>query len=152
MKTLLHRIKHSLIFRLCYRLVCWINYPTPRERMWGMYAMGKAQGIKEALKDLPIVQVQPRQHASPVKLHLPAGEWTRQWCQMSGLLAPIDPKTDFPSWLTSGPLSVEHMTPAEIERVPTIRDLTAGLAEITEEMPAVVKLLHQKRQQERHAS
>ncbi len=66
-------------WRFFYRLVCWINYPTSRERMWHMYSLGKAQGRKEALKDLPIVQVQPRQTTKPVELHLPPGEWTRQW-------------------------------------------------------------------------
>jgi len=66
-------------WRFIYRLVCWINYPTSRERMWHMYSLGKAQGRKEALKDLPIVQVQPRQTTKPVELHLPPGEWTRQW-------------------------------------------------------------------------
>src|SRR5260370_9484092 len=66
-------------WRFIYRLVCWINYPTSRERMWHMYSLGKAEGRKEALKDLPIVQVQPRQTTTPVGLHLPPGEWTRQW-------------------------------------------------------------------------
>ncbi len=61
---------------------------------------------------------------------------------------PIDPTTDFPEWLNS---AVEHMTPAEIERVPTIRDLTPAFDPLnTDEYPAVVKLLHQERQA-RHA-
>src|SRR5260370_17428685 len=47
--------------------------------MWHMYPLDKAQERKEALKDLPIVQVQPRQTTKPVELHLPPGEWTRQW-------------------------------------------------------------------------
>src|SRR5260370_8147559 len=66
-------------WRFIYRLVCWINYPTLRERMWHMYSLGKAQGRKEALKEVPIVQVQPRQTTQPVEFHLPPAEWTRQW-------------------------------------------------------------------------
>src|SRR6266478_6205600 len=66
-------------WRFFSRLVCWINYPTSRERMWHMYSLGKAQGRKEALKEVPIVQVQPRQTTQPVELHLPPGQWTRQW-------------------------------------------------------------------------
>lgn len=59
---------------------------------------------------------------------------------------PIDPAKDFPDWLRSGPLTVEHMTPAEIERVPTIRDLTPKFdPEDTNEVPAIMKMFHQDR-------
>src|SRR5258708_6735797 len=155
MKNLLRRIKRSLVFRLLYRLVCWINYPTPRERMWGMFEMGKAEGRREALKELPITQVQPRQTVQRVEVHLPPGEWTRRY-RASHLIvppivrtntAPLDPATDFPEWLTGGPIAVKDMTPAEIERVPTIRDLTP--ADVTEKMPAINTLLHQERQERR---
>ncbi len=64
---------------------------------------------------------------------------------------PIDEQTDFPPWLNSGPLKVEHMTPAEIERVPTIRDLTPAFdPDDTNEVPAIMKLYYQERQA-RHA-
>jgi hypothetical protein len=122
MKTLRHLLK---------RFVCWANYPTSRERLWNMFALGKQAGIKEALKDLPIVKVQPRQTAKPVVMHLPPGEWSRQWRQMTGALAPI---------------AVKEMSPEQIAQVPTIRDLRSGLdKEATLEVPAVVALLHQKR-------
>jgi hypothetical protein len=65
---------------------------------------------------------------------------------------PIDMEKDFPPWLTGAPLAVEHMTPAEIERVPTIRDLTDKIdLDDTEEVPAIVKMLNQDRQQRRQA-
>ena len=57
----------------------------------------------------------------------------------------IDLEKNFPKWLTA-------MTPAEIERVPTIRDLTPKFDPLnTDEYPAVVALLHQEREQRRHA-
>ena len=66
---------------------------------------------------------------------------------------PIDMEKDFPPWLNfMQPISVEHMTPAEIERVPTIRDLMPKFDPLnTDEYPAVVALLHQEREQRRHA-
>jgi hypothetical protein len=126
MKQFLKRIFYYP-WRFCSRLVCWINYPTPRERMWHMYALGKAQGRKEALKEVPIVQVQPRQTTQPVELHLPPGEWTRQWRATHSELIrkplptvlPVTEDFSDESWLSS---------------------------ETTEEMPAVVKLLHERRQ------
>jgi hypothetical protein len=122
-------------WRFFYRLVCWINYPTSRERMWHMYSLGKAQGRKEALKDLPIVQVQPRQTTKPVELHLPPGEWTRQWRETHSevirkpitIVLPVTEDSYDDSWLNSKP-------PLKVS------------SEVTEEMPAVVKLLHERRQ------
>ncbi len=62
--------------------------------------------------------------------------------------APDDP---FPDWLTSGPLSIEHMTPDQIAAVPTIRDLTPAFdPDDTNEVPAIMKLYYQERQA-RHA-
>lgn len=148
MKAFLHQVK-----RLCYRLVCWINYPTSRERMWHMYACGKVQGAKEALARLPITQVQPA--VPKIKpLNLPPGVLTRQWLDEHRAAIPSQPAYwpapfEEHAWLNSKPpIEVSRMTPAEIEKVPTIRDLTP---DITEEMPAVVKLLHQNREQRRHA-
>lgn len=140
MKTLL-RIKRSIVCRLLYRLVCWINYPTSRERMWHMYACGKAQGIKEALKTLPITQVQPKPVVSE-PLHLPPGMLTRQWLDEHRAAIPSqheptywpEPIESFPAWLNSKP------------------PVKPSLPDTTEAMPAVVKLLHERRQQERNAS
>ena len=124
-------------WRFCYRLVCWINYPTPRERMWHMYALGKEQGRKEALKELPIARVQPRQTTKPVPLHLPPGEWTRQWREAHSALIrkpitivlPVTEDSYDESWLNS-------KSPVKISL-----DVQA-----TEEMPAVVRLLHERTQ------
>ncbi len=65
---------------------------------------------------------------------------------------PIDMEKDFPHWLTGAPIAVEHMTPTEIERVPTIRDLTPAAfdPDDTNEVPAIMKLYYQERQA-RHA-
>ena len=119
------------------RLVCWINYPTPHERMWHMYALGKEQGRKEALKELPIARVQPRQTTKPVQLHLPPGEWTRQWREAHSALIrkpltivlPVTEDSYDESWLNS-------KSPVKISL-----DVQA-----TEEMPSVVKLLHERTQ------
>ena len=118
--------------------------------MWNMFTLGKEAGRKEALQALPITQVQPRQAAV---VHLPPGEWTRHY-RASHLIVPpivrentdpIDPEKDFPKWLTA-------MTPAEIAQVPTIRDLTPKLdPDDTEEVPAILKLIYQDRQQRRQA-
>jgi hypothetical protein len=125
-------------WRFLYRLVCWINYPTLRERMWHMYSLGKAQGRKEALKELPIVQVQPRQTTQPVELHLPPGEWTKQWRATHPELIrkpitialPVITEDSYDdSWLNSKP-------PLKISQD----------GQATEKMPAVVKLLHERRQ------
>jgi hypothetical protein len=88
-QDLFHRARTFFHFigRLLYRLVCWVNYPTSRERMWHMYSLGKAQGNKEALKSLPITQVvqpaplqPPEQHTDPATvLHYPTGELSRGW-------------------------------------------------------------------------
>ncbi len=69
---------------------------------------------------------------------------------------PLDPEKDFPAFLNSVPkeptfLQAQAMLKADIDRIPTARNLADAIAEITEEMPAVVKLLHQKRQQARQA-
>jgi hypothetical protein len=137
MKQFLKRIFYYP-WRFCYRLVCWINYPTPRERMWHMYALGKAQGRKEALKEVPIARVQPRQTTQPGELHIPPGEWTRQWRATHSELIRKPITTVLPvitedaydeSWLNAKPpvqLSLDAQT--------------------TEKMPAVVKLLHERKQ------
>src|SRR5260221_10533292 len=122
-------------WRFIYRLVCWINYPRSRERMRHIYSLAKAQGRKEALKDLPIVQVQPRQTTKPVELHLPPGEWTRQWRETHAehihkpitIVLPVTEDSYDDAWLNSKP-------PLKIS------------SEATEEMPAVVKLLHERKQ------
>ena len=131
MKTLLRHIKRSLIFRLLYRLVCWINYPTSRERMWHMYSLGVYWGRKEALAELPITKVQPRQETEPLKVHLPPGEWTRQWNR-------------------------EHLTkygvmPIALAEVPTAHDLTQdcpdwliGVNDPTAKVPAIKKQAYQE--------
>ena len=127
-------------WRFCYRLVCWINYPTPRERMWHMYALGKAQGRKEALKESPIGRVQPRPTTKPVELHLPPGEWTRQWRKahpelmrkpITRVLPAITEDFSDESWLNAKPSMKRSLD-----------------AEATDAMPAVVKLLHERK---RHA-
>jgi hypothetical protein len=142
MKMFLRRIKKSLVFRLLYRLVCWINYPTSRERMWHMYSMGVAQGRKMTLQNLPIVQVQPKQAPTPVKVHLPPGEWSRQWREAqviksgknghengSGLAseATSSQLINDDSWLNSKPRTPEQE------------------GDPTESMPAMVKVLHERR-------
>src|SRR5216683_1682284 len=171
MKTLLRLIRRGILY-----LVAQSSYPTSRERMMGMFTLGKEAGRKEALKELPIVQVQPRQIAQSVEVHLPPGEWTRRY-RASHLIvppvirtntAPIDEKTDFPKWLNSeqaekmdaqewtdwlksAPIAIEHMTPDQIAAVPTRRDLTPAFdPENTDEVPAIMKLYYQERQA-RHA-
>ncbi len=151
MKTLLRLLRRGILY-----LVAQSSYPTSRERMMGMFTLGKAEGRREALKELPIVHVQPRQMTA--RVYLPPGEWTRQY-RASHLIVPpvirtntepIDLATDFPEWLNS-PIAVEHMTPAEIERVPAIRDLTPAFdPDDTNEVPAIMKLYYQERQA-RHA-
>jgi len=104
--------------------------------MWHMYALGKAQGRKEALKEVPIVQ--PRQTTKPLQLHLPPGEWTRQWRETHSelirkpttIVLPAITEDSFDdSWLNSKP------------------PLKISLDEqATEKMPAVVKLLHERSQ------
>ncbi len=70
----------------------------------------------------------------------------------------LDPEKDFPAFLNSTPqeptfAQAQAMLKQNITEVPTAKNLLAEITpEITEEMPAVVALLHQKRQQERHAS
>jgi len=118
-----------------------------------------------------------RSYPQPQVLHLPIGEWSKLWNEghkqppppvIRTNTEPIDEKTDFPKWLNSEqaekmdaqewadwlnskPVAVEHMTPAEIERVPTIRDLTPAFdPDDTNEVPAIMKLLYQERQA-RHA-
>ncbi len=166
MKTLLRLIRRGILY-----LVAQSSYPTSRERMMGMFTLGKEAGRKEALKDLPITQVQPRQMTA--RVYLPPGEWSRRYRESNLIVPkpvrtntePIDEKTDFPPWINSEqaekmddqewtdwlnskpPVAVEHMTPAEIERVPTIRDLTPAFdPDDTNEVPAIMKLLYQERQ------
>src|SRR6266436_8700087 len=135
--------------RFIYRLVCWINYPTSRQRMWSMYSLGKAQGIKEALKDLPIVQVQPRQAVEPVKLNLPPGEWTRQWLDAQRInlhkINHVD-ASQLASKATSGKRINEDdswLNSKPIERVPTVKIAPDD----TLEVPAINALFHQERQE-----
>ena len=171
MKTLLRLLRRGILY-----LVAQSSYPTSRERMMGMFTLGKAEGRREALKELPITQVQPRQ--TTTKVYLPPGEWSRRYRESNLIVpkqpvirtntAPIDEKTDFPGWLNSeqaekmdaqewadwlkpASIAVGHMTPAEIERVPTIRDLTPAFdPDDTNEVPAIMKLYYQERQA-RHA-
>src|SRR5258708_1800579 len=97
-----------------------------------------------------------RSYPQPEVLHLPVGEWSKLWNEghkqppppvIRTNTAPIDLATDFPEWLNSA-ISIEHMTPAEIERVPKGWD-----KDKTEERTAIDKLLYQGRQerQARHA-
>src|SRR5260221_12259312 len=71
---------------------------------------------------------------------------------------PLDPEKDFPAFLNSVPkeptfAQAQAMLKADIAEVPTARDIAPKFDPLnTDEYPAVVKLLHQKRQQERHAS
>src|SRR5260221_8685598 len=85
-------------------------------------------------------------------------------------LKPVDQETKQPvirtntdplgddSWLNSVPkeptfAQAQAMLKADIAEVPTARDIAPKFDPLnTDESPAVVKLLHQKRQQERHAS
>jgi len=68
-------------------------------------------------------------------LHLPPGEWTRQWRETHSelirkpitIVLPVTEDSYDDSWLNSKP-------PLKIS------------SEVTEEMPAVVKLLHERRQ------
>ena len=139
--------------RLLYRLVCWINYPTSRERMWHMFTMGKAQGRKEALKELPIVQVQPRQTTDPLKVHLPPGEWSRQWREMQGIKSGKNGHVDTSGLASEVPLARGISDDSWLNSAPVIRtahkDDTEG--EATEHMPAIKKLRYITRQLERHA-
>src|SRR5258707_12776156 len=71
---------------------------------------------------------------------------------------PLDPEKDFPPFLNSTPqeptfLQAQAMLKADISEAPTARDIAPKFDPLnTDEYHAVVKLLHQKRQQERHAS
>jgi len=111
--------------------------------MWGMYWMGKAQGRKEALKELPIVQVQPKQSSKvqpqqTSKVHLPPGVWSHEWrreLQETGKATAsrvlrrigVEPPKDEPlqddSWLNSKPRKVEPFDPDNTEEVPAIMRL-----------------------------
>ena len=106
----------------------------------------------------PTVRSYPQQ--PPPVLHLPTGQWSKMWyvthpAKPEPVIrtnsAPLDPATDFPPWLNSVPLiAVEHMTPAEIEKVPTKRDLRSGWdKDKTEERTAIDKLLYQGQQERR---
>src|SRR5258708_4127508 len=63
---------------------------------------------------------------------------------------PLDPEKDFPAFLNSTPqeptfAQAQAMLKQNITEVPTAKNLLAEITpEITEEMPAVVALLHQK--------
>ena len=71
---------------------------------------------------------------------------------------PLDPEKDFPPFLNSTPqeptfLQAQAMLKADISEAPTARDIAPKFDPLnTDEYPAVVALLHQKREQERHAS
>ncbi len=156
MKTLLRLLRRGILY-----LVAQSSYPTSRERMMGMFTLGKAQGRKEALKELPITQVQPRQMTA--RVYLPPGEWTRQYRASHLIVPPIirtntEPIDQDDSWLNSVPkeptfAQAQAMLKQDIAEVPTARDIAPKFDPLnTDEYPAVVKLLHQKRQQERHAS
>lgn len=144
MKTLLRLLKRGILL-----LVSQANYPTPRQRLLNMYKIGKAEGRKEALKDLPIVQVQPRQTTDPLRVNLPTGEWSRQWREAQ--------------------LTKYGVTPIELAKVPTAHDLTEGFpewlnskpvirtdhkddteGEPTLQVPAIMKLKYATRKLERH--
>ena len=103
-----------------------------------MYSLGKAQGRKEALKELPIVQVQPRQTTQPVELHLPPGEWTRQWRETHPELIRKPLTRVLPA------ITEDFSDDAWLNAKPPV-NMSLG-AETTEKMPAVVKLLHERRQ------
>ena len=61
---------------------------------------------------------------------------------------PLDMEKDFPAFLNSVPIAVKDMTPEQIEKVPTKRDLTKGWdKDKTEERTAIDKLLYQGRQE-----
>ena len=99
-----------------------------------MYACGKAQGAKEALAKLPITQVQPavrRIVIQPMK-HLPPGMVLAQWLAEQRPVIPSQhehtywPEPVDDTWLNSKPVK-------------------ASLPDTTEEMPAVVKLLHERK-------
>jgi hypothetical protein len=131
------------LLRLVKRLTTWINYPTSRERMWHMFYCGKVAGRKEALAELPITQVQPRQTTDPLRVNLPPGQWTRQWREAN--------------------LTKYGVMPVELAKVPTVHDLTEGFpdwlnssvipksdkddteGEATEHMPAIMKLKYATR-------
>lgn len=135
MKTLLLRIKRSLVCRLCYRLVCWINYPTSRERMWNMFTLGYGQGRKDALKDLPITQVQPAIPKIEIKpLHLPPGMWSKQYFEEHPERRPVIP-------------SQPAYWPAPFEEQAWLNSKPAASVDPdnTEEMPAIVKLRHTRK-------
>lgn len=146
MKTLLRRIRH-----MCSQIRWLVTSPkTPywlqRKRMIWMLHMGKDIGKREAQAELPITRVQPRQEVTGT-LHLPPGQWAhayREELHQSGQhptasrvlrrigVQPVQQEAWDDSWLNS---------PVPIDRVITQKNL-----ENTEEMPAVVKLLHQRRQ------
>ena len=70
---------------------------------------------------------------------------------------PIDLEKDFPAFLNSLPkeptfLQAQALLKQDIDKVPTARDLTPKFdPDDTNEVPAIVKMLHQDRQQRRHA-
>jgi len=112
--------------------------------MWWMYTIGKAQGRREALKELPIVHVQPKQQATmttSAQLHLPSGVWMHEWrreLQETGKATAsrvlrrigVEPPKDEPlqddSWLNSKPRKQDD-------------------PDNTEEVPAIMKLKHATR-------
>lgn len=124
--------------------------PTPDElRAWALEEAQKLQA--------PHIWIDPtiRSYPQPQKIVNPRGSYFKARHlefmpePVRTNTEPIDRTKDFPDWLNS--LSVEHMMPAEIERVPTIRDLTPD-KDVTEKVPAIMKMLHQEREQRRHAS
>ena len=149
-------MKHWIADRL-FALLTWLSpteQPTPGElRAW---ALEEAQKPPQ-----PQVWLDPtvRSYPQPQKIINPRGRYFKAHHLefMPPVIRtntePIDPTKDFPDWLNSA-ISVEHMTPAEIERVPTIRDLTPKFdPDDTNEVPAIVKMLHQDRYEaHRHAS
>ena len=97
-----------------------------------------------------------RAYPQPQKIVNPHGRYFKAR-HLEFMPEPVRTNTDplgDDSWLNSVPkeptfLQAQAMLKQDIDKVPTAKNL---LPEITEEMPAVVALLHQKRQQERHAS
>src|SRR5260221_2120776 len=115
-----------------------MNHQTLGEPMWHMYSLAKAQGRKEALKEVPIVQVQSRQTTKPVECHLPPGEWTRQWRATHPELIRKPITTALPV------ITEDAYDDSRLHSKPPLKISQDGQA--TEKMPAVVKLLHERRQ------
>lgn len=95
------------------------------KKLRAMFRIGQAKRTEEVLEQLPIANVQPVQLALPPPiLHLPPGEWTRQW------------RRTHPSALQEARLPIDRIPTQDI--TPPRRRVTSVLAPIPMPMPCAV--------------